>query len=100
VLEGFGGDLLPASPCPGAEAVGMPILPADRGLNELARSERAQQAGLNRGELGRRFHRIKSRGRSSGPRDSNRIDTDTGDVYDTEPDGSLGEYIGNVFNDF
>lgn len=63
-------------------------------LDELAR-----RLGIPRGELRTRFHQIKSQGDSPGPRDVNWIDDVSGDVYDG-PGGGLGQYIGNLFNDF
>jgi hypothetical protein len=63
-------------------------------LNELA-----QRNQIARGELSKRFHRIKRRGACSGPQDPNWIDDQTGDVYD-DARGSPGDYIGNVIDDF
>ena len=63
-------------------------------LDELARRH-----GIARGELSRRFHRIKARGDSPSPQDVNWIDDRTGDVYDG-PHGQPGQYIGNLFDDF
>ena len=59
----------------------------------------ASRSGIPRGELSRRFHQIKSRGSTPGSQDVNWIDDQTGDVYDG-PGGAVGDYIGNVFNDF
>jgi hypothetical protein len=59
----------------------------------------AKNSGLARGELSRRFHRIKQRGQTPGPADTNFIDDDSGDVYDG-PNDQPGQYIGNVFDDF
>ena len=64
------------------------------GLDRLAK-----QSGEPRGELSRRFHRIKRRGATPGPTDINYIDDQTGDVYGG-PGGGPGDYIGNVFSDF
>jgi hypothetical protein len=61
--------------------------------------ELSKKSGINRGELSRRFHQIKSRGTTPGPGDVNWIDDISGDVYDG-PGGRMGAYIGNVFNDF
>ena len=61
--------------------------------------ELAGKHGLPRGELSKRFHRIKHRGDSPGPQDVNWIDDESGDVYDG-PGGQVGQYIGNVFDDF
>ncbi|MPZ76801.1 MAG: toxin [Deltaproteobacteria bacterium] len=52
-------------------------------------------SGISRGELSKRFHRIKSHGATPEPTDTNYIDDVTGDVFD----GTMA-YIGNVFNDF
>lgn len=62
-------------------------------------SELARRSGIPRGELSRRFHRIKRRGATPDPQDVNWIDDTNGDVYDGAG-GGIGDYIGNVFNDF
>jgi hypothetical protein len=61
--------------------------------------ELSKKSGVPRGELSKRFHRIKSQGATPGPTDVNWIDDVSGDVYDG-PSGKVGDYIGNVFNDF
>ena len=66
----------------------------DRVLSDLA-----QRSGIPRRQLNERFHRIKRRGRASGPRDSNFIDDTNGSVYD-EDGAAQDAYVGNVFNDF
>jgi hypothetical protein len=63
-------------------------------LGELARRHQ-----VARGELSKRFHRIKDRGDTPGTTDVNWIDDLTGDVYDG-PHGQPGQYIGNLFDDF
>ncbi len=63
-------------------------------LGELGR-----KSGVPPGELSKRFHQIKRRGNTPGPRDINWIDDVTGDVYDG-PGGKVGHYIGNLFDDF
>jgi hypothetical protein len=60
---------------------------------ETVLSDLASASGIHRGELSRRFHRIKSRGDTPRPGDANKID-ETGDVYDGKD-----QYIRNVFND-
>lgn len=62
-------------------------------------AELATKRGVHRGELSRRFHRIKSKGATPGPQDVNWIDDVSGDVYDG-PGGTVGQTIGNVFHDF
>jgi hypothetical protein len=63
-------------------------------LDQLSRN-----SGIDRGVLRERFHRIKRHGRTPQPNDINFIDDMNGDVYDA-PAGQVGEYIGNVFDDF
>ena len=63
-------------------------------LEELART-----SGIHKGDLSKRFHQIKSRGATPNPTDVNWIDDLTGDVYDG-PGGGVGQYIGNLLNDF
>ena len=60
----------------------------------------AASSGVPRHVLGGRFHRIKAHGNSPGPRDTNFIDDVTGDVYDSDAAGNVGQFIGNVFNAF
>jgi hypothetical protein len=59
----------------------------------------AQRSGIPRGELSKRFHRIKRHGATPRATDANWIDDVTGDVYDA-PGGQVGDDIGNVFDDF
>ena len=61
--------------------------------------ELSKKSGIHEGDLSKRFHQIKSRGTMPGPKDINWIDDTSGDVYDG-PNGKIGAYIGNVFNDF
>jgi hypothetical protein len=55
--------------------------------------ELSRKSGVHRGELSRRFHRIKRRGTTPGPRDINWIDDLSGDVYDG-PHGKVGTTSG------
>jgi hypothetical protein len=73
-------------------------MPIRRDIQSIL-TELAQRSGLELGELSKRFHQIKSRGATPGPQDTNFIDDSNGDVYDG-PAGVIGDYIGNVFNDF
>ena len=61
--------------------------------------ELSTRSGIHRRELSKRFHRIKRRGITPGPREVNWIDDVNGDVYDG-PGGNVGQYIGNLFDDY
>jgi len=62
-------------------------------LDELTR-----RSGIHRGELGRRYHKIK-KGCGASPDDPTWIDDATGNVYD-DKHGAIDHYIGNVFSHF
>lgn len=66
---------------------------------ETTLEELSRRSGIPRGELSKRYHRIKRHGASFGAEDDNFIDDANGDVYDAIG-GVPGDYIGNVFDDF